>query len=176
MLKYKVFNMLDALNNEEVNVILQGCNAFCAFGKGLALEIKNRYPEAYDADKKTVYASKEKLGKISFVEVSTNHFIVNCYTQYHWIKGLNNEPTIVKNGKTVFVLANYEAIKNSMIAVRNQFDKELRLGIPKIGAGLANGDWMKIESIIKEELIDHGYDVTFYVIDSNEIPQNRIKI
>lgn len=173
MSKYKVSNMIDGLENGEVDIIIQGCNAFCAFGKGLALEIKERYPEAYEADKKTVYASKDKLGSFSYVEVSPNKFIVNCYTQYHWIKGLNNEPTIHKNGKSVFVLADYHAIRNCMIALRNKFTNEHRFGIPKIGAGLANGDWKIIENIVKEELIEKGYDVLFYVIDPKEIPQNR---
>ena len=31
---------------------------------------------------------------------------------------------------------------------------------PKIGAGLARGDWGKIEAILKRELVDHGIRVT----------------
>lgn len=173
MLKYKVGNMLDAWDKGEVNIILQGCNCFCAFGKGLALEIQNRYPEAHEADKKTQYASKDKLGSFSFINPKENTFLINMYTQYHWIKGLNNEPMITKNGKKVFVLANYDAIRKGMIALREKFSKELSFGIPKIGAGLANGDWSIIETIIKEELIDHGFNVIFYVIDAKETPQNR---
>lgn len=176
MLKYRVFNILDAWEKGEVHIILQGCNCFCAFGKGLALEIKNRYPEAYEADKQTTYASKDKLGDFSFIQPQENFFLINAYTQYHWIKNLNNESETIKNGKPVFVLADYHAIRKVMIAIRNQFSNGLTLGIPKIGAGLANGDWNIIESIIKEELIDYGYDVIFYVIDEKEIPSNRIVI
>jgi len=167
---YKVKNVLDALVDGEVDLVPQGCNCFCGFGKGLALEIKNRFPDAYQADLFTERADIKKLGTISYAEVLPGKFIVNCYTQYHWIKNLNNEPQIFKRGRKVNLLANYSAIESSMKNIMKQFPKSLRIGIPKIGAGDANGDWSIIEQIIKDTLIKNGYDVTFYVLNKSEIP------
>lgn len=171
MTEYKVKNIIDALEQGEVDIILQGCNCFCGFGRGLALEIKNRYPEAYKVDKETAYGDKGKLGTITYAEVLTQRFIVNCYTQFHWIKPLNKEKEIIKNGRKDYLLADYRAIRMAFVNLRKEFDNSWSLGLPKIGAGWANGDWDVIEQIVKDELIDKGYDVTFYVIDEKEIPK-----
>jgi hypothetical protein len=44
-----------------------------------------------------------------------------------------------------------------MRKIKNIFNG-LRIGLPKIGAGLAGGDWKLISGIIEEEL--NGEDVT----------------
>lgn len=38
--------------NGKINVIVHGCNCFCNMGAGIAKQIKNTFPEAFDADKK----------------------------------------------------------------------------------------------------------------------------
>jgi O-acetyl-ADP-ribose deacetylase (regulator of RNase III) len=35
------------------DVIVHGCNCQCAMGAGIALSIKNQFPEAYEADLRT---------------------------------------------------------------------------------------------------------------------------
>lgn len=175
-LKYKVRNVLNALNDGEINIVPHGCNCFHHFGGGLAYFVKNKYPEAEKIDKETSFSDKSKLGSISIAKVEKNGYIVNCYTQFHYGKKLNNEPEIIINGRKEIVLANYVAIRKAMVEIRKNFSTNLKIGMPKIGAGLANGDWTSIEMIIKQELIDHGYDVVFYVIDSKEIPADRIII
>jgi len=37
--------------------------------------------------------------------------------------------------------------------------------MPRIGSGLAGGNWDVIEEIIQEELVDKGLDVTVYEFD-----------
>lgn len=167
---YKVKNVLDALVDGEVDLVPHGCNCFCGFGKGLALEVKTRFPEAYQVDLLTEQADLKKLGTISYAEVLPGKFIVNCYTQYHWIRNLNNEPKVFKRGRKVNLLANYSAIESSMKHIMKQFPRSLRIGIPKIGAGDANGDWYIIEKIINDTLVKNGYNVTFYVLNRSEIP------
>jgi len=44
----------------------------------------------------------------------------------------------------------------------------MKVGLPKIGAGLGGGDWSIISKIIEEELGE--FDVTIYVLDEKEIP------
>lgn len=174
MLTYKIKDVLTALEEGEVDIVPQGCNCFCSFGKVLAQLIHNRFPLAWEADQQTVAGDRSKLGSFSFAEVLPGRFVVNCYTQFHWIKALNNEATIVKNNREVVLLADYEAIRQSLLAMSNRFSPDLRIGMPKIGAGLANGDWAIIENIVKETLIDRGFDVTFYVLDEKEIPERHV--
>ena len=51
------------------DVIVHGCNCQCAMGKGIALAIKQQFPEAYDADQRTVRGDPDKLGTITYAEI-----------------------------------------------------------------------------------------------------------
>ena len=129
------------------DVIVHGCNCQCQMGKGIALSIKRIFPEAFAADQSTPKGDASKLGTISVAEIDRNGrklFVVNGYTQFHW-RGDGNK-------------ADYQAIRLVMRAVKSQF-KGNRIGYPKIGAGLAGGDWSQIAPIINEEL--NGEDHTF---------------
>lgn len=167
---YIVKDIIQALVDGDIDILPQGCNCFCEFGKVLAELIAQRFPEAVEADCKTTVGDVSKLGTITVARVLDNKYIVNCYTQYHWIKALNNEPKIKKNGRKVVLLADYVAIEKSMQAIINRFPRQLKIGVPKIGAGYANGDWSVIEKIIERTLIAAGFNVTFYVISDKEIP------
>ena len=65
--------------------------------------------------------------------------VVNCYSQYGWGR---------QRGK---VAADYHAIGSCMVWIRERFSAK-RIGLPKIGAGLAGGDWETISQVIEEEL------------------------
>jgi O-acetyl-ADP-ribose deacetylase (regulator of RNase III) len=124
----------------EFDVIIHGCNCQCAMGAGIAKAIKSTFPEAYDADLKTEKGARDKLGTISYAEVERDGrtiILVNGYTQFHW-RGSG-------------VLADYDAIRSVMREVKSKFSGK-RIGYPKIGAGLAKGDWGVISGIIVEEL------------------------
>jgi len=129
------------------DVIIHGCNCQCQMGKGIALSIKRQFPEAYVADRATAVGDSMKLGTISVAEIvrgDRTFFIVNGYTQLHW--------------RGAGVKADYDAIEKVMWTVKQRFAGK-RIGYPKIGAGLAGGDWSRISSIIETELEgeDHMY-------------------
>lgn len=131
----------------EFDVIVHGCNCHCQMGRGIALTIKQLLPEAYVADCQTPKSDKSKLGTISTAEIKrskTQFVVVNAYTQFDW------------DGEGV--KADYHAIRQVMKAIKTAFLGK-RIGYPKIGAGLAGGDWAVIYPIICEELAgeDHTY-------------------
>ena len=133
------------------DVIIHGCNCHCQMGKGIALSIKRQFPEAYAADCRTPKGDISKLGTISFAEIDRNghaFHVVNGYTQFHW-RG---------NG----VKADYDAIRSVMRTVRATFPGK-RIGYPRIGAGLAGGDWDVIRAIIEEELAEEDHTCVEYV-------------
>jgi hypothetical protein len=78
--------------------------------------------------------------------------VVNAYTQYKY--GRNHA-----DGDKMPV--DYEAITLCMRKINNLF-KGQRIGLPKIGAGLAGGDWTRIKSIIQTELKDCDVTVVIY--------------
>jgi O-acetyl-ADP-ribose deacetylase (regulator of RNase III) len=132
------------------DVILHGCNCQCQMGKGIALSIKQRFPEAYAADCATPKGDPTKLGTISIAEIRRENrtfHIVNGYTQFHW--------------RGEGVKADYEAIRLVMRAVKARFSGRT-IGYPKIGAGLAGGDWEIIAPIIEHELTDEDHTFVEY--------------
>jgi O-acetyl-ADP-ribose deacetylase (regulator of RNase III) len=52
--------------------------------------------------------------------------------------------------------ADYDAIRSVFKKIKSNFSGK-RIGYPKIGAGLAGGDWDQISKIIDEELIDEDH-------------------
>lgn len=131
----------------EFDVIVHGCNCFCTMGAGIAKTIKKEFPAAYTADLNTQEGCKEKLGSLSYAQVELDEgklIVVNAYTQYDW---RGKAPTV-----------DYNAVRSAFAAVKKHFSGK-SIGFPKIGAGLAGGDWAKIAAIIEEEL--EGEDYTF---------------
>jgi O-acetyl-ADP-ribose deacetylase (regulator of RNase III) len=127
------------------DVILHGCNCYCTMGAGIARTIRETFPEVYTADCQTKYGDPKKLGTISAAEVQVlapdlvNNqplTVVNAYTQFRFGPGLQ---------------VDYEAIRSTLKQVKQRFTG-LRIGYPKIGAGLGGGDWEVISAIFEEEL------------------------
>lgn len=121
-------------------VLVHGCNCMCTMGAGIAKQIKREFPEAYLADCKTLKGDRLKLGTISYASINKNEIdlvVVNGYTQYHWM------------GKGVLV--DYDALSSVFRSVKQKFSGKI-IGYPKIGAGLAKGDWQIISQIINKEL------------------------
>ena len=128
------------------DVIAHGCNCFCTMGAGIAKSVAARFPQALNADRQTPKGERTKLGTCSFAEIETAHgklTVVNAYTQFHY-RGRGDK-------------SDYEAIRACMHWLAEHHG-QARIGLPKIGAGLAGGDWPRIERIIAEELA--GRDVT----------------
>ena len=57
-------------------------------------------------------------------------------------------------------MLDYDALRLCLRKINFQF-KGLRIGLPKIGAGRAGGDYEKIKQIIIEELVD--MDITIVI-------------
>lgn len=134
----------------EFDVVLHGCNCMCAMGKGIALSIKQQFPEAYAADCATEKGSRAKLGTFSSAALErggARFTVVNAYTQYHW-KGPEGG-------------ADYDAIRRALRAVKSAFTGK-RIGYPKLGAGLAGGDWNRIAAIFDEELAGEEHTCVEY--------------
>ena len=132
------------------DVIVHGCNCFCTMGAGIAKAIKSEFPEAYEADCRTEKGSKDKLGTYSqaTIERDGNEItVINAYTQ-HDFKGHGMK-------------ADYDAIRSVFKKIKSHYSGR-RIGYPKIGAGLAGGDWDQISKIIDEELINEDHTLVEY--------------
>lgn len=138
-------DLLQLAMRGQFDVIVHGCNCQCQMGKGIALSIKRLFPEAYKADCATEKGAFSKLGTMSIAEIKRSNvgfFIVNAYTQFHW--------------RGEGVKADYDAIRKVMQGVKLKFAGK-RIGYPRIGAGLAGGDWTEISAIIDRELAGENH-------------------
>lgn len=134
----------------EFDMIVHGCNCFCTMGAGIAKSIKASFPEAYKADRATPKGERKKLGTCSYAIIKKSNselIVVNAYTQFDW------------RGRGVKV--NYEAIRKCMKWIKKEHSGK-RIGFPKIGAGLAGGNWTLISSIINEELSEEDVTLVEY--------------
>lgn len=134
-------------------IIAHGCNCQGGFGSGVAGIMLRKYPEARNKYIQKHHAQGWKLGDIQIISTG-NKIIVNCATQDRYGNGQ-------KDGN---VYCDYPAIKQVMIQLKAlAIEKKAEIAIPKIGAGLANGDWNIIESIINE--VFHDQDIFVYYLD-----------
>ncbi len=128
-------NLLTLAYQGEFDVIVHGCNCFCAMGGGIAREIAERFPEAEMEDRKTTRGDYDKLGNYTRVEIDDFFVIVNAYTQYG-----------VSTGEDVF---EYDAFKLILQKLAKRYPTA-QFGFPMIGMGLAQGNETKILGMLLE--------------------------
>ena len=143
-------------------ICIHGCNAQGKYASGFAGVVRGTYPAAYDAYMASYKAGTLVLGSLSWA-VCDGRLIVNAVTQkffgrdgkryvdYNAVRqafsGLNSLVLSIQNGERIFVELGSDI---STVAM------------PKIGAGLAGGDWNVIAEIIEEEAI--SFQPIVYVI------------
>lgn len=145
------------------DVVGHGCNCFCTQKRGLAVEMAHYFntdnPEMFQYEAAHLKGNRYKLGCIEATPYKIksgmvfpitseiyihppymNLNVVNMYTQYHWkYPGPDGIPL------------DYDALRSCMQNLGKEF-KGQRILLPKIGAGLAGGDWERIIRIIGESL------------------------
>lgn len=151
------------------DVIAHGCNCHSTMGAGIAPQMA----KAFGCDKFEMElwgSTIRKLGNIDYqyfvlgentiwsTEDTKNNLdekelaVVNAYTQYNY--GRNHSDGDAKP-------LSYEALILCMKKINVLF-KGKHIGLPKIGAGLAGGDWEIIKGIIQKELSDCQVTVVNY--------------
>lgn len=147
MIAYKPYDLTPLLKKREFCVFVHGCNCQNAMGAGIAKTVRECIPEAFEADMRTKKGDRAKLGTIGIVPVKSTpyecSYVINAYTQFYYGRGVN---------------ADYEAIDACFekIAAFMRDMSLTELTMPKIGAGLARGDWEKIEPLV----VKHFPDIT----------------
>ena len=137
------------------DVICHGANCFRTMGKGIASQIKQVFPEAYEVDRETRTGDASKLGYFTCATIKRpkgSITVVNAYTQYRYNPryGMNKQ------------MVDYKAVQNVFRRIKETFHG-LRIGYPLIGCGLGGADWDRVSKIIDREL--EGEDHTLVVLD-----------
>lgn len=124
-------------------ILVHGCNAQGVMGSGIAKQIRERYPKAYEEYRKFclgVFGDvDDPLGCIVPVQTK-GRVIINAVTQRYY----GRERDIV--------YVSYDAVDSCMKYIDKLYEGYLEpvpIGMPKIGAGLGNGHWPVIAEIIE---------------------------
>jgi O-acetyl-ADP-ribose deacetylase (regulator of RNase III) len=125
-----------APQGDGVKIICHICNDIGAWGAGFVLAVSNkwRYPEDFYRARHTY-----PLGHVDILSVEDNLFVANMIAQHGIRPDADGVPPI-----------RYAALVEALVKV-NIVAEELNatLHMPRIGAGLAGGDWKAIEKIVQ---------------------------
>lgn len=168
-------NLISLALQGNFDVIAHGVNCMCVQGEGLAPQMvaafgTDKFPmenpslkgeiwKLGNIEYETLYQEKEEYGNRWVKYPDENVFIngkfihvVNAYTQYNY--GRNHSDG---DSKPV----DYEAITLCMRKINHIF-KGKHIGLPRIGCGLAGGDWEIVKGIIQTELKDCHVTIVNY--------------
>jgi O-acetyl-ADP-ribose deacetylase (regulator of RNase III) len=134
-----------------VSAIAHVCNCQGVMGSGVALAIKTRYPEAYNAYKmeELKYINGLPLGTISFAAIRPDKHIYNLHAQRFY--GTDGRRYL-----------DYEALYSSLEKVCDSMcNAGLKtLGVPyKMGSDRAGGDWNVVTAMLTSVFEPHGIKV-----------------
>ncbi|MFC3834320.1 Appr-1-p processing protein [Deinococcus rufus] len=138
-------------------ILVHVCNDVGAWGRGFVVSLSKRWKEPERAFRRWAAGETSQpyaLGEVQFVPVAADVTVANVIGQHDIAR--KNRPTDVPPVR-------YDAIRTGLARVRGE---ARRLGasvhMPRIGAGVAGGEWAVIEPIIEAELATHGVTVTVY--------------
>ena len=132
---------------ERPGIIVHVVNDVGAWGRGFVLAVSHRWPHV-----RVAYRSNwrgMKLGDVQFVSAEEGLVVANLFGQ-RGIRGGRLGPPI-----------RYGAVRKGLarVAVCARADGA-HVSMPRIGCGLAGGNWEVVRGIVEEEL--DGLEVTVY--------------
>lgn len=147
MIDFKLGNAVSALLDGEVEFLMHCCNCRNNFGSGIAKEIRERIPSAYEAD--TVHhrrANGSILGS-----VSTDGSVLNLYGQEYY----GYAPSVMKNSFNRQL--SYVALVKAMLKASRYVPKDSTIAVPYLmGCDRAGGKWEIVLTILEEIFIGHN--------------------
>lgn len=158
MIEYFKGCVVDAFATGKYFAMLHQANCFNTMNSGVAKAIRERYPEAYEADCQTIKGDRAKLGTYSLAEVTVRgralHVIANLYGQYDYGKDGKKYTQVDKLEQALNKFGHWAVPPSFTIAVC----------IPKkMGCGLGGADWdTEVVPAIERQLINRGIKVHVY--------------
>jgi O-acetyl-ADP-ribose deacetylase (regulator of RNase III) len=152
MIQTKQGNVLDI----EHGVIVHGCNSHGVMRSGIAKEVRERWPGAFEIYVKEYIESVNQgltglpLGGFTIYEVSPTKYIINAITQ----KNYGRDPNIVYLDYVALGEAFQDIANGPITNLIGDILLNHGLHFPLIGCGLANGKWDIVGPIIDRLVSD----------------------
>lgn len=143
MITYRQGDLIALAKQGTFDVVVHGCNCFCRMKRGIAPQMAEAFGcDHFPLEALVFEGDRNKLGQIDYQSIllpsGKELIVVNAYTQYHW-----------KEPGPFGIPLDYDAFLSCFSKINKAFPGK-KVGIPKIGAGLAGGDWPRIEGILKD--------------------------
>lgn len=137
-----------------VKLIAHVCNDIGGWGKGFVLALSRRWPESeksYRAWHRERARNDFGLGAAQFVQVERSVWVANLIGQRGIRTGSKGVPV------------RYEAIDAALGRLADRaVELDASVHMPRIGCGLAGGDWSRVEPLVIRRLTARGIAVTVY--------------
>lgn len=150
--------MIEIINGNifesDADIICHQVNTHGVMGAGIALQIKEKFPDVYE-----VY--KEKCKEFSKYDINPLGHVLYCRTKY-------SNVIIANLFSQIGMSTDYNAMKNCLRSIYNDCKKyNESVAIPyKIGCGIAGGDWNKVYDMIEEIFSqDENVKCTIYKLE-----------
>jgi O-acetyl-ADP-ribose deacetylase (regulator of RNase III) len=139
----------------EPSIIVHCCNNIGVWGAGFVLAISKRWPEPEREYRKWAREYRDgaymPLGAVQFVEVPERITVANLIGQ---------SATVSRSGVPP---VRYEAIEAGLRRVAIHAGKiGASVHMPRMGCGLAGGEWSRVSAIVEKTLCRSGVQVTVY--------------
>lgn len=125
----------------ECMAIVNPVNCFGVMGAGLALKVKNKYPEVFkkyfESCNNPDETKRLKIGTCLTVMANDGKMIINFPTKYHY----KNE------SKLEYIEKGLEALKRHI-----DYYKITSIAVPALGAGLGGLKWSEVKPLIEKAL------------------------
>lgn len=170
MVKYVVGDATKPVVSDGIRIIAHVNNNKGGWGAGFVLAVSKRWPEAEAAyrrwysDVQSKGSNSIPLGQVQMVPVKDEHgrlYVANMVAQDKYVS--EDNPIAIRYGALVQCLHDLNKWIAAMHVVRSRMPGEYNfkssIHMPRIGCGLAGGDWNVIGDILIRSL---NYDLYIY--------------
>lgn len=150
MIHYKKGDVIQALIDSEIQCMAHGVNCQGGFGSGIAGQLAERIPYARERYIEKHLLEGWSLGEVQETISKEGLIVLNCATQYTY-------------GRSPQRYVNYDSIYIVLDKLKKYCENNDRsLGLPRIGCGLAGGNWNIVDSMLNAVFKNSFVDVTVY--------------
>ena len=145
-LSYKSANLMEFSED----AFGHGCNCQKRMASGVAYAVRSTFFEMVEADTNDDREPKDRLGEMIKVPLSNGKVGYNIYSQFMYGRDTRK--------------VDYDALRRGVTSVCQDLikDGKTSLALPKIGCGLAGGDWSVVSEILEDVSKDTGIEITIY--------------